>query len=76
MMKRFECGQIGSYKVHLHKQLMSTWMLETEMIIYSLEELWRICEECISCLSEMNRDFSDTEAWVSSASVRCLCGGF
>jgi hypothetical protein len=41
MRKRFEYGQIGSYKAHLHKQLMSTWMIETEMIIYSLEELWR-----------------------------------
>lgn len=47
-----EPGQIGNYKIDLHKQFLSSWMSERETTFYNLEELWRIREECIAGLSE------------------------
>jgi hypothetical protein len=49
-----EPGQIGSYKIDLHKRHLSSWMIRQELIYHNLTDLWRIREECIARLSEGN----------------------
>jgi len=44
-------GQIGVYKNDLHKRFLSEWITRTEVVHgRSLEEVWRIREECIAAL--------------------------
>ena len=44
-------GQIGAYKNDLHKRFLSEWITRTEVVhSRSLEEVWRIREECIAAL--------------------------
>jgi hypothetical protein len=44
-------GQIGAYKNDLHKRFLSDWISRTEAVHpRSLEEVWRIREECIAAL--------------------------
>jgi len=44
--------QVGSYKFDLHRRFLKHWMIETGAGGgRSLQELWRIREECIVTLS-------------------------
>jgi hypothetical protein len=44
-------GQIGVYKNDLHKRFLGEWITRTEVVHgRSLEEVWRIREECIAAL--------------------------
>jgi hypothetical protein len=43
--------QIGDHKIKVHKMYMSYWLHETGLIEkFSLEEMWKIREECIAAL--------------------------
>src|SRR5207244_3343488 len=43
--------QIGAYKNDLHKRFLHDWMARTEAVHgRSLDEVWRIREECIAAL--------------------------
>jgi hypothetical protein len=47
-----EPEQITSYKKAVHRQFLSTWMVEQDGLSgWSLEDLWSIREECIASLS-------------------------
>jgi len=48
--KEIEPHQIGKYKVNLHRIFLDNWRRENP-INYSLEELWKIREDCIQALS-------------------------
>ena len=48
--KEIQPNQIGDFKVKLHRDFLEKWILENEME-YSLDEIWRIREECIHALS-------------------------
>lgn len=43
--------QINSFKIEFHKNYLKNWLDENSQIPYSLEELWKIREECIKALS-------------------------
>ena len=46
-------GQIGAYKIELHRRVLRDWIARTEAARgRSLEEIWRIREACITALSE------------------------
>ncbi|WP_430409060.1 hypothetical protein [Kordia sp.] len=42
--------QIGEYKVHWHQNFLKQW-LQTEQLLYSFQEIWKIREACITALS-------------------------
>lgn len=42
--------QVGQYKVDLHRTFLENWLDEQDLNL-SIEELWKIREECISNLS-------------------------
>lgn len=46
--------QIGEYKVTRHRQFMRTWVNDHPDIVRgrSVEEMWRIREECIAALAQ------------------------
>ena len=48
--KEIQPNQIGKYKVNLHRAFLEKWKTE-QKIDYSLEELWKIREDCIQALS-------------------------
>jgi len=41
--------QIGEYKVNYHKSILKDW-IKRDQIPFSLDEIWRIREECIAAL--------------------------
>lgn len=43
-------NQISNFKVKLHRNFLEKWILENEME-YSLDEIWKIREDCIFALS-------------------------
>lgn len=43
-----EANQIADYKTEFHKNYIKNWLIENPEIIYSLDELWAIREECIA----------------------------
>jgi hypothetical protein len=46
-----EVGQIGAYNNDFHKRFLSEWITRTEAVHgRSLEEVWRMREECIAAL--------------------------
>jgi hypothetical protein len=49
-------AQIGRYKVDLHRQFLYRWMKEADPKSFSLEDLWRVREECIAALEQMQWD--------------------
>lgn len=51
MEKEIQPHQIGKYKVNLHREFLAEWKVK-QRINYSLEELWKIREDCIQALSE------------------------
>lgn len=48
--KEIQPNQIGDFKVKLHRYFLEKWILENE-IDYSLDEIWKIREDCIYVLS-------------------------
>ena len=42
-------SQIGEFKVELHRDFLEKWILEND-VEYSLDEIWKIREDCISAL--------------------------
>jgi hypothetical protein len=46
-----EPHQINQFKIEFHRNYLKNWLLENLKIPYSLEELWKIREECIKALS-------------------------
>jgi hypothetical protein len=45
--------QIGTYKANFHRRFLQRWLAETDTSgRRSLDEIWRIREECISALSQ------------------------
>ena len=50
--KEIQPNQIGEFKVRLHRDFLEKWILEKEME-YSLEEIWKIREDCIYALSQV-----------------------
>lgn len=48
--KEIQPSQIGKFKVGLHQEFLKKWILENEME-YSLDEIWKIREDCIHALS-------------------------
>ena len=44
--------QITDYKVNYHKNYLLTWLNKNEQISYSLNDIWKIREQCIQKLSE------------------------
>lgn len=46
-----EPHQINQFKIEFHKNYLKNWLDENSQIPYSLEELWKIREECIKALS-------------------------
>ncbi|MFK7776152.1 MAG: hypothetical protein AB8F94_28780 [Saprospiraceae bacterium] len=50
--KEIQPNQIGEFKVSLHRDFLGKWILENEME-YSLEEIWKIREDCIYALSQV-----------------------
>ncbi len=53
-----EPEQITGFKVAYHKNYLKQWLLSNTSVMYSLEELWNIREQCIQDLSA-NDCFSD-----------------
>ena len=49
--KEIQPNQIGKFKVNLHREFLEKWKTE-QKVNYSLEELWKIREDCIQALSE------------------------
>jgi hypothetical protein len=50
--EEIEPAQITSYKIALHKQFLSQWVTDSSRAgRWSLEEIWKIREECIASLS-------------------------
>jgi hypothetical protein len=43
--------QITDYKVNYHRSYLSTWLLDNKHFPYTLDELWRIREQCIQDLA-------------------------
>ncbi|MFK8009380.1 MAG: hypothetical protein AB8H03_23670 [Saprospiraceae bacterium] len=50
--KEIQPNQIGEFKVRLHRDFLEKWILENE-IKYSLDEIWKIREDCIYALSQV-----------------------
>ena len=46
-----EPHQINQFKIEFHRNYLKNWLAENPQIPYSLEELWKIREECIKALS-------------------------
>jgi hypothetical protein len=46
-----EPHQINQFKIEFHRNYLRNWLAENPQIPYSLEELWKIREECIKALS-------------------------
>ena len=46
-----EPHQINQFKIEFHKNYLKNWLIENPQIPYSLDELWKIREECIKTLS-------------------------
>ena len=42
-------SKIGEFKVELHRDFLEKWILEND-VEYSLDEIWKIREDCISAL--------------------------
>jgi hypothetical protein len=52
--------QIGAYKSDLHKSFLRDWITRTDAVRgRSLEDVWRIREECIAALSSTERATPD-----------------
>ena len=49
--KEIQPNQIGSFKVNLHRDFLNQWRKEQGLEM-SLEELWRIREDCIHALEK------------------------
>ena len=43
--------QITDYKVNYHKTYLTAWLLNNKQLNYTLDELWRIREQCIQDLA-------------------------
>jgi hypothetical protein len=50
--KEIQPNQIGEFKVKLHRDFLGKWILENE-VGYSLDEIWKIREDCIYALSQV-----------------------
>lgn len=50
--KEIQPSQIGEFKVELHRGFLQKWVMENKMP-YSLEEIWKIREDCIHALSQV-----------------------
>lgn len=46
-----EPHQINQFKIEFHRNYLKNWLNENPQIPYSLDELWKIREECIKALS-------------------------
>ena len=47
-------SQVGDYKAHVHKRFLTNWLQQLEHpVSMTLDQLWRIREECISALTEI-----------------------
>jgi len=46
-----EPHQINQFKIKFHRNYLKNWLAENPQIPFSLEELWKIREECIKALS-------------------------
>ena len=46
-----EFHQINQFKIEFHRNYLKNWLGENPQIPFSLEELWKIREECIKALS-------------------------
>ena len=46
-----EPHQINQFKIEFHKNYLKNWLNENPETHYSLDELWKIREECIKALS-------------------------
>ncbi|MDR0229998.1 MAG: hypothetical protein LBI72_13205 [Flavobacteriaceae bacterium] len=46
----YEYNQIGDYKIELHKKFIEEWLIENPNVAYTLDEIWKIREQCISDL--------------------------
>ena len=55
LLDEFEIAshQISDYKVSRHQNFLSNWLNEHREISYSMEEIWKIREECIKLLSKV-----------------------
>lgn len=54
LLDEFEIAphQISDYKIARHKAFLLNWLNEHQEMNYSLEEIWKIREECIMILSK------------------------
>ena len=50
--ERITPEQIGDYKIALHRRFMADWLVTGSAPGWTLEDLWRVREECIAWLSE------------------------
>ena len=48
-----EFDEINDKKISIHKNFLSQWLIE-QNVAYSLEEIWKIREECIADLQQHN----------------------
>lgn len=46
-----EPHQINQFKIEFHRNYLKNWLDQNPQIPYSLDELWKIREECIEALS-------------------------
>lgn len=46
-----EPHQINQFKIEFHRNYLKNWLAQNPHIPYSLDELWKIREECIKALS-------------------------
>lgn len=46
-----EAHQINQFKIEFHKNYLRKWLVENPQILYSLDKLWQIREQCIQALS-------------------------
>jgi len=55
LLDEFEIAphQISDYKIARHQSFLSNWLIEHPEISYSMEEIWKIREECIKILSKV-----------------------
>lgn len=55
LLDEFEIAphQISDYKIARHQSFLSNWLNEHPEISYSMEEIWKIREECIKILSKV-----------------------
>jgi len=50
--KEIQPNQIGDFKIKLHRDFLEKWISENN-IKYSLEQIWKIREDCIYALSQV-----------------------